>query len=105
VRLLFDWRICYLEFPPRDPDFKRVPPLGDIVLESVFADVPGRKTPILQNINLNVPAGTVTAVLGASGSGKSTLARVLIGIWPRVRGQVLLNGLPIAGWNRIELGP
>jgi ATP-binding cassette subfamily C exporter for protease/lipase len=94
-----------LQFPPRDPDFKRVPPKGDIVLRSVFADAPGRTTPILQNINLNVPAGTITAVLGPSGSGKSTLARVLVGIWPDVTGQVVLNGLPIAGWNRIELGP
>ena len=94
-----------LEFPPRDPDFKRVPPKGDIVLKSVFADAPGRKIPILQNINLSVPAGTITAVLGPSGSGKSTLARVLVGIWPDVTGQVVLNGSPIAGWNRIELGP
>jgi ATP-binding cassette subfamily C exporter for protease/lipase len=94
-----------LEFPPRDPDFKRVPPKGDIVLTNVFANAPGRETPILQNINLSVPAGTVTAVLGPSGSGKSTLARVLVGIWPDVTGLVVLNGLPIAGWNRIELGP
>jgi ATP-binding cassette subfamily C exporter for protease/lipase len=93
------------EFPPRDPDFKRVPPKGDIVLTKVFATAPGRKAPILQNINLSVPAGSVTAVLGPSGSGKSTLARVLVGIWPDVTGQVVLNGLPISGWNRIELGP
>jgi ATP-binding cassette subfamily C exporter for protease/lipase len=78
---------------------------GDIVLTNVFADAPGRDIPILQNINLSVPAGTITAILGPSGSGKSTLARVLLGIWPDVTGQVSLNGLPIAGWNRIELGP
>jgi len=27
-----------------------------------------------------------------------------VGIWPEVSGEVLLDGLPIAGWNRIELG-
>ncbi len=94
-----------LEYPPRDPAFKRVEPSGEVTLQQVFASAPGRADPILKNINLNVPAGTVTAVLGPSGSGKSTLARVLMGIWPDVSGKVLIDGLPIAGWNRVELGP
>ena len=94
-----------LDYPPRDPAFKRVAPTGNITLEQVVANATGRATPILKNINLNVPAGTVTAVLGPSGSGKSTLARVLVGIWPEVTGNVLIDGLPLSGWNRVELGP
>jgi ATP-binding cassette subfamily C exporter for protease/lipase len=94
-----------IDFPPRESDVKHTDPKGDTVLTNVFASAPGRKTPILQNINLRVPAGTVTALLGPSGSGKSTLARVLMGIWPDVTGQVTLNNLPITGWDRVELGP
>ncbi len=94
-----------LEYPPRDSAFKRVAPSGEVTLQQVFASAPGRVAPILKNINLSVPAGTITAVLGPSGSGKSTLARVLIGIWPDVSGNVLIDGLPIQGWNRVELGP
>ncbi|MFZ2394578.1 type I secretion system permease/ATPase, partial [Rhodoferax sp.] len=94
-----------IDYPARDPDFKRVAPSGQITLQDVFATAPGREAPILKNINLNIPAGSVTAVLGPSGSGKSTLARVLMGIWPDVAGEVLLDGLPLSGWNRIELGP
>jgi ATP-binding cassette, subfamily C, bacterial exporter for protease/lipase len=93
------------EFPPRDPGFKRVAPQGQITLAQVVATAEGRATPILKDIRLQVPKGTVTAILGPSGSGKSTLARVLVGIWPEVAGDVLLDGLPIASWNRIELGP
>ena len=93
------------DYPLRDPAFKRVAPQGGITLQQVFASAPGRAAPILQNINLNVTPGTVTAVLGPSGSGKSTLARVLVGIWPDVSGNVLLDGLPLSGWNRSELGP
>jgi ATP-binding cassette subfamily C exporter for protease/lipase len=59
----------------------------------------------LQHINFTIAPGTVTVVMGPSGSGKSTLARVLVGIWPDVSGEVLLDHLPISGWNRIELGP
>jgi ATP-binding cassette subfamily C exporter for protease/lipase len=94
-----------IDFPARDPAFKRVAPSGAVTLQDVFATAPGRGEPILKAINLSVPAGTVTAVLGPSGSGKSTLARVLMGIWPDRSGTVLLDHLPIEGWNRIELGP
>ena len=93
------------DYPPRDPALKRVAPKGEVTLQDVFATVAGRAAPILKNINLSVPSGTVTAVLGPSGSGKSTLARVLMGIWPDVSGNVLIDGLPIDSWNRVELGP
>lgn len=91
--------------PERDAALTRVPPTGEITLQEVFATAPGRSTPILKGISLNVEAGTVTVVLGPSGSGKSTLARVLVGIWPEVAGEVLLDGRPLRGWDRTELGP
>jgi ATP-binding cassette subfamily C exporter for protease/lipase len=94
-----------VDYPERDPNLRRVAPIGEVTLRDVIASAPGRASPILKGINISVPAGTVTAVLGASGSGKSTLARVMMGIWPDVSGEVLLDGLPIQGWNRIELGP
>ncbi len=94
-----------LDYPPRDPALKRVAPTGAITLQNVFASAPGRADPILKSVSISVSAGSVVAVLGPSGSGKSTLARVLMGIWPDVSGEVLLDGLPISGWNRVELGP
>lgn len=93
------------DHPERDAALTRVAPRGDLTLRNVFATATGRKQPILKDINLTVPAGTVTAVLGPSGSGKSTLARVMIGIWPQVSGDVLLDDLPIDSWNRVDLGP
>jgi ATP-binding cassette, subfamily C, bacterial exporter for protease/lipase len=93
------------EYPERDPNLHRVAPTGEVTLRDVVASAPGRATPILKGISFSVPPGTVTAVLGPSGSGKSTLARVMMGIWPDVAGEVLLDGLPIQGWDRTELGP
>ncbi len=93
------------DHPPRDPALKRVSPKGELTLRDVVAIAPGRDKPILQNVNLAVPSGSVLVILGPSGSGKSTLARVLVGIWPDVSGEVLIDGLPIQGWNRMELGP
>jgi ATP-binding cassette, subfamily C, bacterial exporter for protease/lipase len=94
-----------IDYPERDPNLHRVAPTGEVTLKDVVASAPGRTTPILKGISFSVPAGTVTAVLGPSGSGKSTLARVMMGIWPDVNGEVLLDGLPIRGWDRTELGP
>ena len=91
--------------PDRDPAFKRMPPRGSVRLSSVIATAPVRVTPILNGVDLVLAAGTVLVVLGPSGSGKSTLARVILGIWGNVRGEVLLDGIPIDGWDRVELGP
>ena len=94
-----------LDYPERDPALSRVAPSGAIALRNVVAGVEGRLTPILKNVTFAVPAGTVVAILGPSGSGKSTLARVMIGIWPETAGEVLLDEMPMALWNRTELGP
>ena len=94
-----------LEYPERDSALTHVAPTGEISLRGVMASAEGRATPILKNISFAVAAGFVVAVLGPSGSGKSTLARAMIGIWSGVAGDVLLDGMPLHRWNRIELGP
>lgn len=91
--------------PERDPALTRVAPKGALTLRDVVAVATGRAEPILKGVSLSVEPGTVTAVLGPSGSGKSTLARCMVGIWPGVSGEVLLDGLPIGGWDRSDLGP
>ncbi len=93
------------DFPERDPALTQVAPSGQITLRSVEASAQGRTTPILKNITFAVLAGTVVAVIGPSGSGKSTLARTMVGIWPEVTGEVLLDGMPLQRWSRTELGP
>ena len=91
--------------PERDQALSRVAPQGAVTLHDVFASAPERTQPILKGINLQASRGMVTVVLGPSGSGKSTLARVLMGIWPDVKGEVLLDDIPLNSWDRTELGP
>ena len=80
-------------------------PTGALTLRDVVATAAGRAEPILKGISTAVAAGTVTVVLGPSGSGKSTLACCMVGIWPTMAGEVLLDGLPVNGWDRNDLGP
>ncbi len=48
--------------------------------------------PVLQGVELEVPAGSLTAVLGLSGCGKTTLLRVIAGFERAERGAVSLGG-------------
>jgi peptide/nickel transport system ATP-binding protein len=47
---------------------------------------------VLDDVNIEVPRGHTVAIVGESGSGKSTTARVITGLLPPSRGQVMFNG-------------
>ncbi|GAA1379230.1 ABC transporter ATP-binding protein [Pseudonocardia kongjuensis] len=66
-----------------------------LVLDGVHAGHPG--TPVLSGVDLAVPAGTLTAVLGGSGCGKTTLLRTVAGFHPAERGSIRLGGRLVAG--------
>ena len=50
---------------------------------------------VLKDVNLVVPKGKTTCILGGSGSGKSTLIKCLIGLLEATSGQILVNGRDI----------
>lgn len=52
---------------------------------------------ILRNVNVKVENGHVVGVIGESGCGKSTLARVMAGMLPQAKGDVLLDGKELEG--------
>ena len=50
---------------------------------------------VLRQLRLDVPGGTVAAVLGASGSGKSTLLRAVCGLLHPTSGTITVDGVDI----------
>ncbi len=50
---------------------------------------------VLRNLNLLIPEGKRVALVGASGGGKSTLIQLLLGVYQKESGDILINGHPI----------
>ena len=58
----------------------------------------------LQNVNLDIFPGQVTAIIGENGAGKSTLMKIVSGVYPDYEGDVLLNGKKVNFKNPKEAG-
>jgi len=89
------------------PDEDRIEmpePKGDLRVEQLFGTVPGGREPVLRNINFDIKAGEVLALIGPSGSGKSTLVRHIVGATAPASGAVRLDGTEIQHWDPEQLG-
>ncbi|EED8298931.1 TPA: ABC transporter ATP-binding protein [Salmonella enterica subsp. enterica serovar Solt] len=61
---------------------------GALRLEALTFRYPEKTQPVLDNLSLTIPPGTVVAVVGRSGAGKSTLIKLLAGLYSPGSGQI-----------------
>lgn len=54
----------------------------------------------LRDVDLDIPAGKVTAVVGTSGSGKTTLLKLLLGFYPPLSGEIRVGDTPLDAISR-----
>ncbi|MCP4573474.1 MAG: metal ABC transporter ATP-binding protein [bacterium] len=52
--------------------------------------------PVLWDVDLDVPAGNLLAIMGPNGAGKTTLVKAILGLVPPAAGRVLIHGKPYA---------
>ena len=77
-------------------------------IQAIDAHVSYDGVPVLDGIDVEVPAGQTMAVLGPNGSGKSTLMRAMLGIVPLTSGRVDIHGTPLRrfrDWKRMGYVP
>lgn len=80
--------------PPPAPPAIASPPLETLELRGLTYLHPTGGG--IRDVDLTLPAGTLTVVCGSVGSGKTTLLRRLLGQLPASRGEILWNGRPVA---------
>ena len=64
-------------------------------VDKSFHSADGSARLVLQGVDFTLNEGEIVALLGQSGSGKSTMLRIMAGLIPADKGQVLYKGLPI----------
>lgn len=77
------------EEPEDEPRIREIPCNADIVFRNVSFSYAGSDN-VLCGINLIIPSGKVTAIVGASGSGKTTMLKMLLRFYHPSEGAILL---------------
>jgi ATP-binding cassette subfamily B protein len=86
-----------------------LPKSAELNLTDLVFQYEGPHSPkVLNTINLIIPQGKVTAIVGTSGSGKTTLVKLLLGFYPPVSGTIKVGETDLSGfqqhWWRAKCG-
>ncbi|MGD0247872.1 MAG: ATP-binding cassette domain-containing protein, partial [Candidatus Limnocylindrales bacterium] len=91
----FDEKAVQLE-PRRDP---RGLPQREIRFERLRFSYPGSDRPVLDDLDLVLPAGRCTAIVGLNGAGKTTLVKLLSRLYEPTAGRILVDGIDIRAFG------
>jgi ATP-binding cassette subfamily B protein len=67
-----------------------------IRFENVSFAYPGTDRLVLEGIDVDLPAGSVVALVGENGAGKTTLVKLLAKLYEPTAGRILVDGVPLA---------
>jgi ATP-binding cassette, subfamily B, bacterial len=82
------------EEPDSESKVLCLPESKDIIMAGVdFAYIEENK--VLENINIKIPQGKITAIVGTSGSGKTTLLKLLLKFYNPMAGEITVGGHPL----------
>ncbi len=82
-------------------------PVGDrpdheIHLAGIAFHYPGATRPVFDNLNMTIPAGVSTAIVGVNGAGKTTLVKLLARLHDPTAGDITVDGVSLADLRAAE---
>ena len=88
------------EEPENESRIREIPTNADIVFKNVDFQYDGpHSNKVLDDVSLIIPAGKVTAIVGASGSGKTTMLKMMLGFYRPVSGGIYLDKIPLKNYS------
>lgn len=88
------------EEPETSNRLEEIPDVADLEFRDVCFQYGGSTSPkVLNKINLIIPGGKTTAIVGTSGSGKTTLLKLLLGFYSPVSGELTLGGKRLSNYS------
>jgi len=76
---------------------------GSLVFDRVTFAYPGTDRPVLDNLQLELRSGEVTAIVGPNGSGKTTLLKLLCRLYDPDQGRILIDGQDVRSFRVDDL--
>ncbi len=70
-----------------------------VTFENVVMRYPRSSEPVLKNVSLRIPHGTLTCIAGPSGAGKTSFLRVIVGDHAIQSGRVYVGSMNLAQWD------
>ena len=89
--------------PPENPIPLKKPVRGEIRFDNVFFRYNPEEAFVLENINLDIPAGKTTALVGPTGVGKSTLVSLIPRFYDVSSGKLTVDGIDVRDLDLHEL--
>jgi ATP-binding cassette subfamily B protein len=74
-------------------------PQREIHFDGVDFHYPGSERPVLDHLELTLPAGRCTAVVGLNGAGKTTLVKLLSRLYEPTGGRILVDGVDVRSFG------
>ncbi len=89
IQKLFDMKTL------SEPSFEKLPERYDVKLKNVHFTYDEKEGEVLHGIDLSLPEGSFTALVGPSGGGKSTVAKLIARFWDTTSGSIEIGGVDI----------
>lgn len=76
---------------------------GEVSLRNITFRYSSQSEPVVSDVALEIAAGETVVIVGRTGSGKSTLAKVIATLYEPTEGEVGIDGVPVALYDRSAL--